>query len=250
MIRHLLLAVQFLTRIPVTMDLSPSATDWGRSVLYFPAVGLILGVLLAVLHGLLAGNHPALLAALLLAVWTLATGGLHIDGLADAADAWVGGFGDRERSLEIMKDPRSGPVAVMVVVLVLLLKFAALQALLAADEGVTLALLLAPLLGRTGILLMMLTTPYVRPEGVGVAHADQLPRDQGQRLAVAILLVSLVLTGVAGVGLLIGLWVGFMGLRGLLLARLGGTTGDTLGATCELLETATLILLALLTDQP
>jgi len=248
--RHLLLAVLFLTRIPVTVDLAPTPPDWGRSVLYFPAVGLLLGILLALLHAFLGGNDPALLAALLVALWAFTTGGLHIDGLADAADAWVGGFGNRERSLEIMKDPRAGPVAVMVVVLVLLLKFAALQALLRGGEGATLALLLAPLLGRTGILLMMLTTPYVRPEGVGVAHADHLPREQAQRLVLAILLISLVLMGFAGLVLLVGLWLGFQGLRGLLLARLGGTTGDTLGATCELVETATLVLLALLADHP
>jgi adenosylcobinamide-GDP ribazoletransferase len=75
-------------------------------------------------------------AALLLTVWVLLSGGLHLDGLADSADAWLGGFGDRERTLTIMKDPRSGPIAVVVLVLVLLLKFCALAGV---DRAATMA---------------------------------------------------------------------------------------------------------------
>jgi hypothetical protein len=109
------------------------------------------------------------LAALVLAVWVLLTGGLHLDGLADTADAWIGGQGDRDRTLAIMKDPRSGPMAVVIIVLVLLSKFAALQVLLAGDARTV--LLLTPMLGRTVIVLLLITTPYVRPEGLGAAYA-------------------------------------------------------------------------------
>lgn len=80
------------------------------------------------------------------AVWVGLSGGLHLDGLADTADAWIGGHADRQRTLEIMKDPRSGPIAVVVLLLVLLLKFAALVVLL--GQGAWAGLLLAPWLGR------------------------------------------------------------------------------------------------------
>ncbi|NJN48049.1 MAG: adenosylcobinamide-GDP ribazoletransferase, partial [Candidatus Competibacteraceae bacterium] len=169
--RAFTLALVFLTRIPVPVRFTPQAEDWGRSVLYFPLVGLVIGAALvalyAVFHHLL---DPGVLAVLLLTVWTLATGGLHLDGLADAADAWIGGFGDREKTLAIMKDPRSGPIAIVVVVLVLLAKFAALQTVV--QNGAWGALLWAPVLGRAFILLMLITTPYVRPEGVATAHAE------------------------------------------------------------------------------
>ena len=92
---------------------------------------------------------PLLLhAALLLTAWVLLSGGLHLDGLADSADAWLGGFGDRERTLTIMKDPRSGPIAVVTLGLVLLLKFTALVALIEQHNGA--ALILAPLIGWLG----------------------------------------------------------------------------------------------------
>ncbi|WP_372867942.1 adenosylcobinamide-GDP ribazoletransferase, partial [Pseudomonas sp.] len=122
----LLIALQFLTRLPVRLAAMPSAQETGRSLLWYPVVGLLIGLLLLGVHYLL-GDAPALLqAALLLVIWVGLSGGLHLDGLADSADAWAGGFGDRERTLAIMKDPRSGPMAVVVLVLLLLLKFVAL----------------------------------------------------------------------------------------------------------------------------
>ncbi|WP_162232572.1 adenosylcobinamide-GDP ribazoletransferase, partial [Methylogaea oryzae] len=108
----------------------------GRSLLAYPAVGLLIGVLLAVVHGLSDAAPPAVSAALILLTWVLSTGALHLDGLADCADAWVGGHGSRERTLQILKDPHAGSVAVAVTVTVLLAKFAALQSLPAQSGAV------------------------------------------------------------------------------------------------------------------
>jgi adenosylcobinamide-GDP ribazoletransferase len=96
----------------------------------------------------------------------LLSGGLHLDGLADSADAWLGGFGDRERTLTIMKDPRSGPIAVVVLVLVLLLKFCALLALLATGQWRRLVDR-APLIGRSSLLAVFLTTRLCAGWGFG-----------------------------------------------------------------------------------
>jgi adenosylcobinamide-GDP ribazoletransferase len=146
----LLIALQFLTSLPIRLPAMPEPEQQGRSLLYYPVVGLLLGALLCLAVFVLDGAAPLLQAALLLTLWVALTGALHLDGLADSADAWLGGFGDRERTLQIMKDPRSGPVAVVVLVLLLLLKFSALLALLQAQQYS--ALLLAPVL----VLLLLL----------------------------------------------------------------------------------------------
>jgi len=237
------IALQFLSSLPVRLPGMPSPQELGRSLLFYPLVGLLFGGLLWGLNGLLAGAPALLHAAILLTVWVVLSGGLHLDGLADSADAWLGGFGDRERTLIIMKDPRSGPIAVVTLVLVLLLKFAALLALI--EQQATVALILAPLLGRTALLGLFLTTPYVRAGGLGQALADHLPRQTGQRVLLLSALACVVMAGWSGVIALAAAVGVFAGVRHLMVRRLGGTTGDTAGALLELLEVAVLMALAL-----
>jgi len=239
----LLIALQFLTRLPILLPGMPAPAQLGRSLLWYPLVGALLGALLLVLHGLLGEAPGPLHAALLLAAWVGLSGALHLDGLADSADAWIGGLGDRERTLAIMKDPRSGPVAVVVLVVVLLLKFAALLALL--EHGAGAALLLAPLLGRSVLLALFLSTPYVRPGGLGQALAEHLPRGPARRVLLGVALACPLLFGGAGVLALLLAAGFFLYLRRCLLARLGGTTGDTAGALLELVECGVLVGLAL-----
>ena len=242
----LLIALQFLTRLPVRLPGMPAPEQVGRSLLWYPLVGLLLGALLLAAQALLSQQPAVLQAALLLTLWVALSGGLHLDGLADTADAWVGGYGDRERTLAIMKDPRSGPIAVVVLVLLLLLKFAALLVLLQA--GQTLALLLAPWLGRSALPLLLRSTVYVRPGGLGAQLAEHLPRRElpwvlGLHLA---LLALTGLTGLSGLWALLAAALVFVLWRRALLARLQGTTGDTAGALVELTEVAVLLVLALL----
>lgn len=225
------IALQFLSSLPVRLPGMPSPEASGRSLLFYPAVGLLFGVLLWAASALLAGTPVLLHAALLLALWVVLSGGLHLDGLADSADAWLGGFGDRERTLLIMKDPRSGPMAVVTLMLVLLLKFCALLALL--EQGQQAALMLAPILARAAMLGLFMTTPYVRAGGLGQALADHLPRRAGAWLLAGVALVSLAFCGV-WISLLV--LAGFVALRRQMIKRLGGTTGDTAGAMLELLE--------------
>lgn len=241
--RPFLIALQFLTSLPVRLDGLPEPQQIGNSLLCYPLVGLLLGVILWLLSLALAGAAPPLQAALLLAAWVALTGALHLDGLADSADAWLGGFGDRERTLEIMKDPRSGPIAVSVLVLLLLLKFVALWTLLAQDGR--LALLLAPLLGRGALLGLFLTTAYVRPGGLGHALAEHMPRRQVWVVLVLMALVCMLVGAGGWTAVAITVVVGLL-VRRSLCRRLGGTTGDTAGALLELVECAVLVSLALL----
>lgn len=245
MIRPFFIALQFLTRLPVpVLESMPDAAEQGRSLLYYPLVGLLIGLLLVAINALAGNADPLLRAALSLAVWVAVTGGLHIDGLADSADAWIGGQGDRQRTLEIMKDPRCGPSAVAAVVLLLLVKLAALHALfLQGDWGV---ILLAPMIGRLSLVATFLYLPYVRPSGLGAMLAEQLPRAEAGRVALACLLFCLLVEGWLAVGMLLSCAALFGVFRQKLLSRLGGFTGDSAGALCELTEATALVAAALL----
>jgi len=233
------IALQFLSSLPIRLPGMPEPQQLGRSLLFYPLVGLLFGVILWVFSLALAGAPLLLHAALLLTVWVLLSGALHLDGLADSADAWLGGFGDRERTLTIMKDPRSGPIAVVTLVLVLLLKFCALLALI--EQGHAAMLIIVPLLGRAALLGLFLTTPYVRAGGLGQALADHLPRRAGWRVLGASALACLLIAGVKAIVALVVALVGFVWLRRVMMRRLGGTTGDTAGALLELLEMVVLV---------
>ena len=233
------IALQFLSSLPVSLPGMPAPRELGRSLLFYPLVGLLFGLLLWLASLLLQGTPAPLHAALLLTVWVLLSGALHLDGLADSADAWLGGFGDRERTLQIMKDPRSGPIAVVTLVLVLLLKFCALWVLV--EQVIGAQLLLAPLIGRAAMLGLFLSTPYVRPGGLGQALADHLPRRTAGWVLLGCTLFCLALGGwVVALALAVFAW-----LRHLMCRRLGGTTGDTAGALLELLELGVVLGLAL-----
>lgn len=237
------IALQFLSSLPIRLPGMPAPQELGRSLLFYPLAGLLFGVILWALNWLLLGAPALLHAALLLTVWVLLSGALHLDGLADSADAWLGGFGDRERTLTIMKDPRSGPIAVVTLVLVLLLKFTALLALIEQEYAV--ALIIVPLIGRGALLGLFLTTPYVRAGGLGQALADHLPRSAGKQVLAASALACVLIAGLGGVLALVLAGLGFVWLRQVMLRRIGGTTGDTAGALLELLEMAALVGLAL-----
>ncbi|MNV20670.1 Cobalamin synthase [compost metagenome] len=237
------IALQFLSSLPIRLPGMPEPRELGRSLLFYPLVGLLFGAILWAVNWLLLGTPTLLHAALLLSLWVLLSGGLHLDGLADSADAWLGGFGDRERTLTIMKDPRSGPIAVVTLVLVLLLKFTALLALIGQPES--LALIIVPLIGRSALLGLFLTTPYVRAGGLGQALADHLPRSAGRQVLAVSALACVLIAGLSGVLAVVLAVLGFVWLRLVMLRRLGGTTGDTAGAMLELLEVAVLVGLAL-----
>ncbi|MEN4829362.1 adenosylcobinamide-GDP ribazoletransferase [Pseudomonas sp. P39-UII1] len=237
------IALQFLSSLPVRLPGMPEPREVGRSLLCYPLVGLLFGVLLWLASHLLQGTPAPLHAALLLALWVLLSGALHLDGLADSADAWLGGFGDRERTLQIMKDPRSGPIAVVTLVLVLLLKFCALWVLV--ERGAGALLVLAPVVGRAAMLGLFLGTPYVRPGGLGQALAEHLPRRAAGWVLLGSMLLCLLLGGLRAVWPMVVAIGVFLWLRRLMCQRLGGATGDTAGALLELLELAVVLALAL-----
>lgn len=239
MIRSFLVAVQFLTRLPVRLTVPMSEKDVGYSLLYYPLVGLIIGLILAGFGWLLSSTAPLVACAILVTSWIMLTGGLHLDGLADSADAWIGGLGNRDKTMAIMKDPNCGPAGVSAIVLVILLKFVSLHSLTIAGEWI--AIVLATTLARTLLPLLFLTTPYVRNNGLGSMLSAFQPRHASIFIIALTAALIFLLTGDRYFWLLLITVVMFLLLRSLMLQRIGGTTGDTAGAMVEIAETAILL---------
>lgn len=241
-------ALQFLTRLPLRIEPPPDAREIGLSLACYPAVGLALGVILWGI-ALLASRLPGLLgAAIVLAVWVSITGALHLDGLADIADAWVGGQGDRERTLRIMKDPCSGPMAIAAVTCLLLLKVAALDALISHVHGalwresrLATGCILPPLLARAAIPLLFAHTPYVRARGIAEHLTAHQSRRAGCSVAALTGLGTLAACGIPGTVALAAAASSYLLIRRGLVRRLGGFTGDGAGALIEVIEAACLI---------
>lgn len=234
-----LLASSLLTRIPIPNLPTLSDSDFGRSTLFYPLVGLVIGVLLCLPLWLFLQADPLVLAALVTVLWAAITGGLHLDGVADGADAWLGGFGDVEKTHRILKDPLVGAAGAIALVAVLLLKFAALTVLI--KYHLVWLILFAPALGRNFVLLLFLTTEYVRASGLASAAVKTLPEKPAFWL---VLLVIGIAGWLAWQGLVLAL-LSFWLLRRLMLQRIGGCTGDTAGACVEFGEAAWLIGIAL-----
>jgi len=240
MLQAFWLAVQFLTRLPTPSIENADDSQIGASVQFYPLVGLLIGVFLIAFAWLTQGFGSLVQAALILTCWVMVTGGLHLDGLADCADAWAGGLVSKERTLAIMKDPTAGPVAVVVLILTLLIKWSSLTSILAEQKYSI--LLAVPIVGRLTILVMMLSTPYVRENGLGEKMQQNLPVD-GARVIVFI--GSLVCAWILGfTAIAVAVFIVWL-LRRLVMHRMGGASGDVYGAILELSETATLVAVAL-----
>jgi adenosylcobinamide-GDP ribazoletransferase len=241
--KPLFAALQFLTVIPVPAALGGTERDLARSVYAFPVAGLILGALLAALDAGLAAILPVLPASAILVVALLVlTGGFHLDGLADTADGFMSSR-PRERILEIMKDSRTGPMGVAAVASVLLLKVSLLASLTGPFRPVLIVLM--PVAGRSAMVMVMAFLPYARPEG-GLGSVFMRSRSPLQALWAFFFLLA---TGWLAAGLL-GVASGLAAALGSALAalytyrKIGGITGDTLGATCEIVELIPLLVAA------
>jgi adenosylcobinamide-GDP ribazoletransferase len=246
MFRPFLIALQFLTMLPISLPGGmPTPEETGRSLPFYIPAGFLLGGVLCLAALLLQGASPQLAAALLLALWAGITGGLHLDGLADCADAWVGGRGDRERTLALMKDPCCGPMGVLALALLLLIKFTALWTLLSSPALPWHSLLLVPALGRAALAALFLTTPYVRPGGLGSALAAHAPRRAAWLAAALAALAAPALLGARGLWLVAAAILAFFALRTPMCRRIGGATGDCAGALVEIAEAAMLCAAAL-----
>ncbi len=238
-------AFRFLTIIPLFRTEELTGEDMARAMGAFPAVGLLLGAGLAVIHLVIGRALPPPLEGVVLAgalAW--ATGALHLDGVADTADGLAGGW-TRERALEIMRDSRTGAVGAAALCLVLLAKALGLGLL---PPGIKLwGLVLTPAVGRGAAVLLAHRSAYARPAGgLAAPHTRHL---DGATVGRALLWagVPCVVLGWRGLLAFGAVLLYTRGLRGAFHRRLGGITGDVLGFGVETSEVLFLLSLHALT---
>lgn len=235
-----ILALQFLTKLPLPWIIQGEDDLFARGMKYFPAAGLLIG-LLDLLVFWLAGHWFAASATALLVVIadTFITGGLHMDGLADTVDA-LSSHRSRDRMLEIMKDSRIGTFGVLGLLAVLSIKwcmYTSLAACAASFSWYHWGLVTAiPVISRMVMAILIFISEYARKEGMGGLF---FAYKTSMNLPAAILmgiLFSLVCGRYAVVLLVLGTVVGLL-FRKYCYSKIGGMTGDTLGASLEITET-------------
>jgi adenosylcobinamide-GDP ribazoletransferase len=235
-------AVTFLTRVPLGRRLSVDASDVARGAALFPVVGAGIGAVAGLAAAGLEGPLPPLIAGgLAVGIAVALTGGLHLDALADSADAL--GAGTRERALEIMRDPRLGAFGVVAVVLALLVESAALGGL--AETGDVIAgFVVAGALSRAAAAPLAVTLPYARAgRGTGSVLSRRVSAAASAAGCALATLIAVLLLGWDGV-ILAGVVGGIAAACGVgSRLWLGGVTGDTLGATVQLSEITVLVVL-------
>lgn len=241
--KPLLAAIRFLTIVPVPGDWGTAEEDLARSVPWFPVIGLLLGVAAAGLAWVVSLTAPPMLAAAVLVVVLLSfSGGLHLDGLADTADGFLSSR-PRERILEIMKDSHIGAMGVIAIACLILVKFASLASLPAGMLWP--AVLLMPLAGRCTIVVEMALLPYARRDGLGGIFYRRQPRWAAVWAAAVLAAVGFGILGWRG--LLV--WAVCMAATAVFSVytyrKIGGATGDTFGAVCEIMEAVPAFILAL-----
>ena len=273
------IALQFLTRLKIVNQTEWSVEDFGKSVVAFPYVGLIIGLILALLYGILSPFIPLVPLMLILVIAEfLITGGLHADGLMDTSDGLFSGR-ERDRKLEIMKDSRIGSFGVVAFVFVTLLKWQLLTAIPTA-EFIPMALIMMPLMSRWSLVLSIRSYPYAREQGMGAAFANLAPKHvityntlSTFFMPIVILLIDIILYtllygvysifSIADVGYVVGLGVLVYATLGIfqinivsmiityiinrilnhyIVKQLGGTTGDTYGFVVEVTEVLLLLI--------
>jgi adenosylcobinamide-GDP ribazoletransferase len=240
--RLYLIAMQFLTIIPLPFDTRCRKEDLGQATACFPLVGLTIGGLLVGLNWLIEPwLNRSLSAALLVTALVAVSGALHLDGLADVCDG-LAARGSRERFLAVMKDSNVGAVGAVGLVLGLLLKW---QALAAVPAGMSWqALLLFPTLGRFSQVLAMAGAKHARQEGLG---ADIIQSMGARQLLVALFITvaaCLAVLPVKGMVALTAVFAVTLVIKGYFQGRLGGLTGDIFGCVNEIAEILALIVLS------
>ena len=243
--KRFLTALRFLTIIPVRTK-NAAEQDYAKSTVFFPVVGLFIGLLLALFNAVISGIMPQLPASVFILIfWVFITGALHLDGLADTFDGFYSG-GDKEKILKVMEDTATGAKGAAVLVTLLLLKFALLVSLEGSLK--VWALLLAPVISRYSMLLAMKNSVPARSEGMGKLFIGRIGLQglvTGSAITAAIVCASLFflqlkILGVIALaaGVLVGLtFVKYCDFK------IEGMTGDTLGALNEIVEVTVLVVM-------
>jgi len=230
-----ILAIQLLTRLPLPR-VAASEADFARAIRWFPAAGLVVGlaVAAAAMLGMQAGPRIGALCAL--TAWIAITGALHLDGLADIADAAGAAHADPDRLYAVLRDPHVGSFGAVAIGLQLLAKLVLVERALA--DGLIAALLVVPCVARIGPLCWTLWLPPLH-EGLASRFRAGIALPHLIAWMLALLPALWLFPALAAAPLLIGGWGLFLG------RRIGGISGDGHGAGIEIVESGLLICLVL-----
>lgn len=241
------LALMLLTRLPVGRMAEPmpsiAASSWA-----FPLAGSCIGAITAIVLGgaMWAGLPPVIAAGLALAAGVVATGGLHEDGLADMADGFGGGR-DREHTLAIMRDSRIGSFGTLALILTLGLRWSAVATLCSqdvADAGA--ALVAIAVASRGGLAPVLALVPPARSDGLGHAAATAGAAQAVVAVMIASAVLALLLDPPAAFAIASAVGIVLVLMARLALRRIGGQTGDVLGAMQQLADLGAWLVLLML----
>ena len=238
-----LLAFQFLTIIPIRIRRTPTKEDLVRSMRWYPLVGAAIGAISAALYwAALQVFSPEVAAVAGIVGLVICSGALHLDGFADMCDGFYGGK-DRERVLAIMKDSRSGAMAIVGVFFLLAFKIALLHGL--EPRHAMLALTAIPMFGRWSMVWLCWVCTYARSEGgIGASYIGHVDPLTFWIATLTCAVMAFLLLQARGL-LMMAAAIAFAWLfRRVVEKRIGGMTGDTLGGCGEIVETLTLAVLS------
>lgn len=241
--KGILLLFRFMTRLPIGLDPKFDSDELGKSMKFFPVIGMIIGLILFGAFWLLytVVYSPMVMAVLLVTIEVILTGGLHLDGLADTFDG-IFSYRSKQKMLDIMKDSRLGTNGGLVLILYFMLKVVLLVEISEfAGLNMGILLLIVPVIARLNSVVNCASAPYARSTGMGKTFVDHT--DAGG-VAIATVLTAAFVGGAVylfGLPYTILIVIPIIMLLGFFYAKLmtrkiGGITGDTLGAVVELSE--------------
>lgn len=249
-LKRFILMIQFFTTIPIPITIKSDNKDFGKGLSLAPIIGLLMGLYLVVVYFVFKLIFPPIVVAIIILIaYVIISGGLHLDGLADSFDGLFSNR-SRERMLEIMRDSRVGTNGVIVLVLVLLSNFILINWLISSEltfQTILKIILLLPISGKIGSLIGAGVSNYARVgEGLGKSFIDFCGAREiaiGNAFAVIVFIICF---GVNGFILSLSSMLSAVILTKFFTRKIGGATGDILGAVCELNQFIFLVLMVFL----
>ncbi|MBI5417137.1 adenosylcobinamide-GDP ribazoletransferase [Candidatus Poribacteria bacterium] len=233
------IALQFLTILPVEIKSEIRPEDFGKALIYFPIIGLLIGIFLALIFSLFNFFPGLVLSAMLLIVPIIITGGIHLDGLADTCDGLYG-FKPKEKILEIMRDSHIGAMGAIGIAASLILKFSLLSAI--KHEILWKLLILMPLFARWVQVLACYSSNYARNDGKAKYFMEYADKNKFIITTIFTFLIFLLLLKIKGIILFSISIIQILIFMNYIKMRIDGMTGDTIGAISEIAEIAILFL--------
>lgn len=231
--KRFLIALQFLTILPVKIKSEIRPEDFGKSLAFFPLVGICIGLCLVAVNAIFSFLPHLVGIAIVLIASIILSGAIHLDGFADTCDGLSAGR-TKDEILEIMRDSRIGTMGVIAVVLLLLFKFALLFS--APKEILWKILILMPIFARWVQVLACFSSGYVRKEGKAKYFVEFAGKRQLLIAGIFTLITFILLMAVKGIVLVFFSWLPIFLFIRYIKRRIGGMTGDTIGAASELSE--------------